>query len=234
MATDGPRFAGDFRLARERAELVLARETDRGLPYVGFGRLLLAEFFLGRWQECWAHGLEMRQVWQDDGEPRAGYLAPAAMALAAIAGYRRDLDGEREWSELADELNAGSGGSQGRNPLRDALRADVALWRGDREAAASHVVRPALSVLGPARSLYAATRAEVLGGAAMGEAEQLLGGNAFAEAILHRARGELDSAEQGFDECGARFHLLRTRLLRDPAHAATVTELRGLGVPPHG
>jgi predicted ATPase len=232
MATDGPRYVGDFPLAHERAQLVLVRETARGLPYVGLGRLLLAEFFLGRWTECLAHGEEMRQAWLDDGSPRAGYLAPAAMVLAAIGGYRGDADLERTWSRLADELHEGSAGISGRYPLRQALRADVALWAGRREEAAAHVTQEPATILGPSRPLYAATRAEVLGGDAVAEAEPFLGGSAYAAALLHRARGDLEAAERGFVACGAGFQVHRTRLLRDPDDASARDALSALGLPP--
>ena len=230
MATDGPRLVGDFVLALERAQLVLDREEGRGLSYVGLGRLLLAEFFLGRWEDCLAHGEAMRRAWIDDGEPLAGYLAPSAMVLAAIAGYRGDSELEGSWSELADRWHRGSAGSAGRHPLHDALRADVASWAGRPDEAATYVVRDPASLLGANRSLYAATRAEVLGGDAVAEAQPLLGGNAYAVALLDRARGDLDAAERGFRACGATFQVHRTRLLRDPGDAAALAALSALGL----
>jgi len=228
MATDGPRFVGDFPLALERAQLVLVREQTRGLPYVGLGRLLLAEFFLGRWEDCLAHGEEMRRAWLDDGEPRAGYLAPSAMVLAAIAGYRGDLDLQHSWNELGDRWHEGSAGTRGRFPLRQALRADVASWAGRPDEAATYVAAEPASLLGPSRSLYAATRAEVLGGSAVAEAEPLLGGNTYAAALLDRARGDLEAAERGFTACGATFQVHRTRLLRDPGDAEARAALSAL------
>ena len=230
MATDGPRFVGDFPLAYERAQLVVSRESARGMPYVGLGRLLLAEFFLGRWGDCLAHGDEMRQAWLEDGEPRAGYLAPPAMVLAAIAGYRGDDDLQRRWGDLAESLHEGSAGMQGRLPLSAALQADVALWAGRHEEAAAYVERDPVSVFGPSRSLYAATRAEVLGGDAVAQAEPLLGGNTYAAAVLDRARGELEAAERGFAACHAKFQLHRTRLLRDPDDVEARAVLVELGV----
>ena len=230
MATDGPRFRGHFTLALERAQLVLRREEGRGLPYVGLGRLLLAEFFLGRWDDCLAHGEAMRHAWLDDGEPLAGYLAPSAVVLSAIAGYRGESALEATWSELGDRWHQGSAGSEGRHPLRDALRADVASWAGRQEEAAAHVARDPASVLGPYRSLYAATRSEVLGGDALAEAEPLLGGDAHAAAMLDRARGDLEAAERGFAACGAVVQVHRTRLVRDPEDAEARAALSALGL----
>lgn len=230
MASDGLRMAGRFEAALDRADLVLERELSRGLVHVGWARVVTAEFFLGRWDAALEHAEAALAGWQAEGEVPAAWLAPSMAVAAAICGYRSDAD-EARWDDAFDRVSAGTPDHVG---LRMALRADIHLFHGRRAEAREAVAMDPARCFGMWRSTYAATRAEVLGGPVIVEAEAFLKGNRYAGAILARARGQLELALEEFGACGAAFQAARSRVSLLHDDDAARAELAAFLRPPTG
>jgi predicted ATPase/DNA-binding CsgD family transcriptional regulator len=237
MSVDGPLAVGRFTTALERSRRLLDREAGRGLAHVGLGRMLVCEFFLGRFPDVLRHGAAMVKSWEDSGAGVAGYLVPPVAVCAAVHGYRGDDQAQQRWLDLLDRVSPGTG-ARASHPLVLALGADVHLFRGRRDLATQMVEEAAWDVVGARRSLaavevtgpglYAATRAEILGEPGYADAEALERGNRYARGILARARGDLDGALGLFDECAASFQVVRTRLAMTPGDVTVRHELKTL------
>ena len=215
MAVDGSLAVGRFAEARQRAELLLVRERERGLAHVGLGRLSTSEFHLGLFDQALAHASEAIGAWEEAGEGAAGYLLTPVCGCVAICGYRSLPDDEARWLEVAERIR-GVRGPASDVPLMQALRADVHLFHGRPDQAAAELRRSPWDVPGIHRSTYAAVTAAVLGGEAVRDAERLVLGNRNAAAIVARARGDLEEALELFSGCDAAFEVARTRALLAP------------------
>lgn len=211
MAVEGALAVGLFAEARARADELLVRERARGLAHVALGRLATCEFHLGEFDGALAHTAEAVREWEAYGGGPARYLLPAITACIAISGYRAGDEDEHSWVSVAEKISNRRGGATA-SPLLRALRADVHLFHGRVDLAAHEVASSPWEVSGP-RSLYAAVRAAVLGGEAVRDAERLVLGDRYAEAIVARARGDLDQALDLFRACGAAFEAARTRVM---------------------
>jgi hypothetical protein len=90
---------------------------------------------------------------------------------------------------------------------------------------------PPVAIDGQWRALYAALRAEVYGGDALVEAEQLVADDALSAAIVARARGDLEQAWKGFTVIGASYQAARTALALEGARrraALAIYQVLGL------
>jgi class 3 adenylate cyclase len=178
-----------------------ARELDlsRGVVYSGWSRAMVPAFFLGRWDEVIDMGRRVRDAWVAMDRPPSAFMGGAIAAAGAVLGYRGDLDAHDDWMDFAAEISGGGGQMLG----VAVFRGDVALHRGDLEAAVSllEVDPNNMSYFwwGP---LYFATRAEAIVQAGSRRADEVLdearraaGENPYPRAIVLRASGRLHGDE---------------------------------------
>jgi predicted ATPase/DNA-binding CsgD family transcriptional regulator len=208
----------------------------------------------GRFDEAIAHGRQTRVVWEDQGSPTARWLAPTIYAVALALALTGNSAESVEWRRLAVERVAGvqskavhfqvSGMatfSDARVALHegrfgDAVRAiadipagDGAWWQVRHWYFDAYPWAIAAEVAVAAGAPDAAAR---LAAAAPAGAE-----NAFAGAMLARARGratgsqeELRDSVERWERIGARFERACTLVLMDDRAAEGRAELAALGV----
>jgi class 3 adenylate cyclase len=205
-----------------------ARELDlsRGVVYSGWSRAMVPAFLLGRWNEVIDMGRRVREAWTAMDRPPSAFMGGAIASAGGVLGYRGDLEAHDEWMDLAAEIS-GAGGQM----LGVAIfRGDVALHRGDPEAAVSllEVNFDNVSYFwwGP---LYFATRAEAIVQAgsrraaqALEEAHAAVGENPYPRAIVRRASGRLHG-----DESEVREALELFRRMKAPYQVARTAWLLG-------
>lgn len=183
------REAADFAAEARRLDLV------RGIAYSAWEREMLPAFYLGEWDAVLAASFRFREEWAAAGKPPLAAMAAALATAGAIHGYRGDPGAAEEWFAFAEKV---APDIKGQLPGITILRADVDLHHGRFEEAAERFRGAAESWWW--KPVFHATRAEAFARAGAPEArgalklaEQQVGDNRYAVALMTRARGALES-----------------------------------------
>ncbi len=192
----------------------------------GSGQEAEALFRLGRFDEALDSIQRVRRALELHPHLTSAYFTTTFSAAASIHGYRGDEDEAADWLEQARRLR------HHHAPIIDGLWADVLLHRGDRDAATQYVQAPIEDVYYSLRSVYAAIRAEALGGTAIDDARHWGVDDRFAAGILARAEGDFDRAIATFTDIDAQYQLARTQVVAGGEHlAAGLAGYAALGIP---
>jgi predicted ATPase/DNA-binding CsgD family transcriptional regulator len=229
MAADGALRTGDFATSMAHATVLRDIELERGFLHSGLTRVSTAAFFLCDWATCLELAERVRVSWEREGRVRAGWIGTPFACVAAVHGYRGDVDESERWLQLAIDA---SEDSPARRDLPVAMAADIHLHHGRRDEAAALLVEPPEQVNCWWPGFTAAVRAEHRGADAAAQARAAATGDRYSTAILDRAAGDLDAAIAGFDRCGSPYQVARTALLADAADAAALATYSSLGLQP--
>ena len=245
MMTECLVAAGDFREAAAYASQARDLDLSRGGVYSAWSRGLLPAFFLGEWDQALHMARGFRDAWATADHPPVYAMAAAVGSAGAILGYRGNDDAE-DWFEFAASM-APAGGGQLRWPDADAGRRRAPPW-APQEAIARMTEECSSSTWW--RSAYAATRAEALvhasadeAGAALAEAEQVVGDHGYAGGVLLRASAQHQEDEAllreslaVFERIDCRYQAARTGwLLGGDARSQAERAFASLGTrPPSG
>jgi len=208
MASGGAKRLGDFGTSLDYALKFRDIELMRGQPRGGLEAVMAAQFFLGRWDELIDDANHLLTVRQGEVAWGTGHLGEPWAYTGAVLGYRGHTEEAEQWYGRAKFR----GDPDPWAWLIPCLRADVELHHGRAAQARDFLVTPSADAYGWWRSLYAAVRAEAFGGDEIDPAAALVGDDAHAAAILARAQGKLEVAQEGFRKCGAVYQWARTTL----------------------
>ena len=208
MASGGAKRLGDFGTSLDYALKYRDLELMRGQPRGGLEAVMAAQFFLGRWDELIDDANHLFTVRQGEVAWGTGHLSEPWVYTGAVLGYRGHTEEAEQWYGRAEI----SGDHHPCAWLIRCLRADVELHHGRTPEAQDFLQTRSRDANGWWRSLYAAVRAEAFGGDEIDEAAALVGDDAHAAAILARAQGKLEVAQEGFRKCGAVYQWARTTL----------------------
>lgn len=223
---------GDFPGALEAALGYERVAGDCGLHYAAAASPVDPLLALGRWDEALESYARFRAAWEEEGRPQAGYANKTVVRVAGVLGLRGDDEGRAAaLAMLPSDRGARRAflDTWGVYPARTALAiadAELAIHRGDALGAAALIEREPAEVNGWFRPLYAAMRADVLvragapGAAdAVAAGEEMPGGDAYAAAVLARARALLEgdrealaAARASLAALGAAYQEARTAL----------------------
>jgi predicted ATPase/DNA-binding CsgD family transcriptional regulator len=208
MASGGAKRLGDFGTSLDYALKYRDIELMRGQPRGGLEAVMAAQFFLGGWDELIDDANHLFTVRQQEVAWGTGHLGEPWAYTGAVLGYRGHTEEAEQWFGRAEFR----GDADPWAWLIRCLRADVELHHGRAAQARDLLVTPSADAYGWWQSLYAAVRAEAFGGDEIDEAASLVGDDAHAAAILARAQGKLEVAQEGFRKCGAVYQWARTTL----------------------
>jgi predicted ATPase/DNA-binding CsgD family transcriptional regulator len=209
MASAGALRMGDFGTSMDYALRYRELELASREPHGGLQAVIPAQFFLGLWDELIGDATHLFSVRQQEVAWGAGHLTEPWVYAGAVLGYRGQTEQAEQWYGRAEF--SGDHHLSYRWLMR-CLRADVELHHGRAAQAQDFLRTRSQDTDGWWRSLYAVVRAEAFGGDEIDEAAALVGGDAHAAAVLARAQGKLEVAQEGFRKCGAVYQWARTTL----------------------
>jgi hypothetical protein len=235
---------GNFAEAARYARRAREEDLARGIVDTGWARELLPAYYLGEWDRVLEMAELVRAEWATRILARASFAIDMA-APGAVLGCRGEEGAAEEWFAIADAMLP-EGLERGAIEGVAMLRADVHIHHR-RYAEAARVTERLGRKWSWWRASYLATRAEaqLLAGKresnrALAAAEEAVGENAYAVAILRRARGiaeedrdRLVAALAGFEELGCAFQAARTGwLLGGDSRRAAAAIFERLRMPP--
>jgi class 3 adenylate cyclase/tetratricopeptide (TPR) repeat protein len=202
---------GEFDEALAFAKRGAEVDRSRGVEMAEYQRELMPSFFLGDWDRAIELGESARRAWNEAGHPPMGSFATPAACTGAAFGYRGDAVAATDWLNHAYNLSS-KDLEQRCGVVMFAI--DLEIHRGCFEDAVTRATDPVHGSQWTA--IYAASRAEAFvragrddAGEAIAWADQRVGEDRYATAILLRARGLHGPDEALLRESKALFEEMR-------------------------
>jgi class 3 adenylate cyclase/predicted ATPase len=208
-------FGEALRYAKQGAEV----DRSRGVEMAEYQRELMPNFFLGDWDRAIELGVSARKAWKEAGRPPMGAFATPAACTAAAYGYRGDVAAAEDWIQHAYNLSSKDLEQRCGVTMFDI---DLEIHKGHFDEGVSLAADPVTGSQWTAS--YAGSRAEVFVRAgrndaaeAIAWAEQRIGQDRYARALLLRAQGLhgsdeslLRESKSLFEEMECPFQVART------------------------